>query len=78
MHSSLESGEIPPSQPAEDTIMSSDNPEPALIVSPEPLDPPKEEPFEYILPRDLVSIDQISNKFKNGYYHSIDRLLADL
>jgi hypothetical protein len=92
--SSLESGEIPSSQPdvmipASQPDVEMEATEPALMeissASQEPsleepvkVEPPKEEVFEYVLPEDIKSIDQISNKFKNGYYHSLDRLLADL
>jgi hypothetical protein len=52
---------------------------PSSPVLPQPAPEPVKEPeFEYILPKDLKSIDQVCWKFKNGYYHSLDKLLSDL
>jgi hypothetical protein len=35
-------------------------------------------PFEFVLPSQLRSIDQIVDKFRHAYYHNYEKLLSDL
>ena len=91
--SPMESGEIPPTQKTEENTEMKDNGEIKKVeyeippfeeesqkpILPQPAPEPVKEPeFVYILPKDLKSIDQVCWKFKNGYYHSLDKLLSDL
>lgn len=46
--------------------------------TPEPQTPTTTLPFKFVTQKELSSLDQINERFRNSYYHSLDRLTEDL